>query len=121
MISGEFNQKGELVFEISLVGADGEPLPVEAILDTGFTGWLAMDYQQAESLDWSPDPEPQRMQTAQGEGQFILYEGRVIVDGEDLTIPVLGGDEFSDILLGVRWLQIKRLVADFPEGVLTLG
>ncbi len=36
-------------------------------------------------------------------------------------ISALGGDELQDILLGVRWLQTKRLVADFPAGVLTLG
>jgi len=39
MISGEFSAKGELVFEIDLIGADGEPVPVNAVLDTGFTGW----------------------------------------------------------------------------------
>jgi hypothetical protein len=35
-------------------------------------------------------------------------------------IPVLGGDEIKNILLGVRWLQFKRLVADYSGGVLTL-
>ncbi|BAZ84102.1 hypothetical protein [Dolichospermum compactum] len=42
-------------------------------------------------------------------------------DEEELIIPVLGGNELQDILLGVRWLQSKRLVADFTAGVLTLG
>ena len=40
MISGEFSGRGELSFEIALMGADAEPIPVNAILDTGFTGWL---------------------------------------------------------------------------------
>lgn len=71
MISGEFNSKGELIFEIGLLAADGDIITVKALLDTGFTG--------------------------------------------------LGGDELPDILLGVYWLQIKRLVSDFPAGVLTLG
>lgn len=51
MISGEFSTKGELVFEIDLIGADAEPMPVNAILDTGFTSWLIVDNQDAESLD----------------------------------------------------------------------
>ncbi|MCC5664978.1 hypothetical protein LC653_13875 [Nostoc sp. CHAB 5784] len=50
-----------------------------------------------------------------------LYEGTVLLDGEKFTIEVLGGDDQGSILLGVRWLQTKRLVADFPAGVLTLG
>ncbi|WP_298913866.1 hypothetical protein [uncultured Nostoc sp.] len=41
------------------------------------------------------------MQTAWKEARFNLYEGTV--------------------LLGVRWLQRKRVVADFAAGVLTLG
>ncbi|MEH2251982.1 hypothetical protein [Nostoc sp.] len=61
------------------------------------------------------------MQTAWGEARFNLYEGTVLLDGEEFTIEVMGGDELDKILLGVRWLETKRLVADFTLGVLTLG
>jgi clan AA aspartic protease len=121
MISGKFNSKGELVFEIDLIGADGDPIPVNVLLDTGFTGWLAIDYQDAESLGWLLFSQQERMQTARGEARFDLYEGTVVLDGQEFTISVLAGDELEDNLLGVRWLQTKRLVADFPAGVLTLG
>ncbi len=122
MISGEFNSQGELVFEINLITADKDIIPVNALLDTGFTGWLAIDNQDALSLGWTLKINEQRdMQTAQGEARFNLYEGTVRLDGEEFIIEVLGGDELQDILLGIRWLQTKRLVADFPAGVLTLG
>ena len=121
MISGSFNAKGELIFEIGLIGADGESIPVNVLLDTGFTGWLAIDNQDAESMGWLIIDQQERMQTARGEAQFDLYEGTVLLDGQEFVIPVLGGDELEDILLGVRWLQTKRLVADFPAGLLTLG
>ena len=121
MISGEFNRKGELIFEIGLIAADGDVMPVNAVLDTGFTGWLAIDNQDIESLGWILEPTKRDMQTAQGESEFSLYEGNVLIDGEEFTIPVLGGDELEDILLGVYWLQTKRLVVDFPAGLLTLG
>ncbi len=120
-MSGKFNSKGELVFEIDLIGADGDPIPVNVLLDTGFTGWLAIDYQDAESLGWLLFSQQERMQTARGEARFDLYEGTVVLDGQEFTISVLAGDELEDNLLGVRWLQTKRLVADFPAGVLTLG
>ncbi|MBC6423354.1 MAG: aspartyl protease [Hormoscilla sp. GM102CHS1] len=121
MISGEFSAKGELVFEIDLIGADGEPVPVNAVLDTGFTGWLVVDNQDAESLDWLLAPAQQKMQTATGEASFNAYLGTVVLDGEEFTIPVLGANQLENILLGVRWLERKRLVSDFPAGVLTLG
>ena len=61
------------------------------------------------------------MRTAQGEAQFNLYQGAILLDEEEFMISALGGDELQDILLGVRWLQTKRLVADFTAGVLTFG
>jgi predicted aspartyl protease len=61
------------------------------------------------------------MNTAWGEADFDIYEGTISLDGEQFTIEMLAGNQFEDILLGVYWLQIKRLVADFSTGVLTLG
>ena len=121
MIPGEFNSQGELIFEISLIAADGDIIPVQALLDTGFSGWLALDNQDALSLGWLVDRNPSRMQTARGEGRFNLYQGSIILDTEEFAIPILGGDELQDILLGVRWLETKRLVSDFPAKLLTLG
>ncbi|MCC5664977.1 hypothetical protein LC653_13870 [Nostoc sp. CHAB 5784] len=71
MIFGEFNSKGELIFEISLIAADGDIIPVQALLDTGFTGTLAIDNQDALSLGWILNTNEQRdMQTAWGEARF---------------------------------------------------
>ena len=121
MIQGEFNSRGELFFKISLISADGEIISVMALLDTGFTGWLAIDNQDADSLGWVRNNEPQDMQTAQGEAQFSLYEETVVIEGEKFTVEVLGGNELVNVLVGVLWLRTKRLVVDFPTGVLTLG
>ena len=121
MIYGEFNSQGELIFEIGLVAADGDIIPVQALLDTGFSGWLAIDNQDALSLGWLQETQTEDMQTARGEARFNLYQGSIILDTEEFAIPILGGDELQDILLGVRWLQTKRLVADFAAGMLTLG
>jgi predicted aspartyl protease len=61
------------------------------------------------------------MQTAWGEARFNLYEGIILLGSESFTVEVLGGEEFEDILLGVYWLQTKRLVVDFAAELLTLG
>ena len=121
MMTGEFNQKGELVFEVGLIAADESITWAEAILDTGFTGWLLVNEQDAITLGWKRDIKPKIVQTAGGEAVLNIYEGIVLIDGEELIVRVLAGDEIKEVLLGVRWLRFKRLVADFSAGVLTLG
>jgi predicted aspartyl protease len=121
MIRGEFDDQGKLFFPIDLVTADGETIPVDAMLDTGFTDFLALNKQDIEDLGWSLLSENHPMQTAQGEALFNLYDGTVIIDGQEFNIPVLGGDAIAEIIFGLPWLQTRRLVVDFPAGVLTLG
>jgi len=122
MISGEFGENGELFFEIELIAANGETFPVEALLDTGFTnGWLAIDSQDIEALEWPLVKPRLAMKTARGEADFDVYAGTVFFDGEEFTIPVISGDEIPENILGLQWLQTRRLVVDFPAGVLTLG
>ena len=45
MILGRFGDEDELFFEIDLIAADGLELSVEALLDTGFSWWLAINNQ----------------------------------------------------------------------------
>ncbi|MBR8828297.1 MAG: aspartyl protease [Gomphosphaeria aponina SAG 52.96 = DSM 107014] len=119
MIQGYFGENGELFFELDLVTVDGEILSVNGLLDTGFTDWLAMNIQDIESLDWQYIKKRQ-MKTARGESRFNLYQGTVIFDGQELTIPVLGGEEITEVLLGLAWLENRRLLADKKAGLLTL-
>ena len=122
MITGEFGSKGELLFEIELITAGGERFPVEVLLDTGFTtGWLAINSQDIEVLGWSMIRRDRVMQTARGEEKFDIYAGQVLLDGREFYIPVVAGYDLPENLLGLQWLKTKRLVVDFPAGVLTLG
>ncbi|MEP0878647.1 aspartyl protease [Funiculus sociatus GB2-M2] len=83
MILGKFGEIGELIFEIDLIAADGERLPIEVLLDTRFTtGWLALDTQNADSLGWSLREHNWTMQTARGEEYFDIYEVIVIDEVE---------------------------------------
>jgi len=122
MITGRFGELGELFFDLEIIGADGENIPVEALMDTGFTtGWLAIDIQDVESLGWSAIEFDRSMQTARGEELFNLYEGKVIIDGQEFIIPVHASSGISEVLLGLQWLEIRRLVVDRQAGVLILG
>ncbi|MBR8837065.1 MAG: aspartyl protease [Stigonema ocellatum SAG 48.90 = DSM 106950] len=120
MIQGSFGENGELYFQIDLIAADGSIVIVDALLDTGYTDWLAIDIQDAESLGWSYIRE-QRRRTARGIGKFNLYVGNVGFDGQELTIPVLGGKAITEVLIGLPWLENRRLIVDRKADLLTLG
>lgn len=65
MIQGSFGERGELYFDIDLMAADSSLITVSALLDTGFTDWLAINIQDAESLGWL-FVEKREMRTARG-------------------------------------------------------
>ncbi|MEM1169578.1 MAG: aspartyl protease [Cyanobacteria bacterium P01_H01_bin.35] len=119
MIPGFFGSKGELFFEMELVAADGSIITVNVLLDTGFTDSLAMDIQDAESLGWQYI-KTQEMKTARGESLFDIYEGTAIFDGQEMKVPVIVGNGIPEILIGLSWLENRRLVVDRKAGILTL-
>jgi predicted aspartyl protease len=119
MIEGSFGDNDELFFEISLIADNGLELPVDALLDTGFSGWLAMDEQDLEGLDLIYIRR-QEMRTARGEFDFDLYAGKVRIEGQQFDIPVHVGDGVPEILIGRQWLKNRRLIVDISAGVLTL-
>lgn len=120
MIEGKFGSKGELLFEIDLIASDGLIITVDALLDTGFTDWLAINTQDAESLGWQLFNDSEARLTAQGEAQFSIYSGMVNLDGQEFNVSALAGNEIAEVLLGLPWLFTRRLVVDFPEELLTL-
>lgn len=120
MIEGRFGDEDELFFEIELIAADSLELPVDAMLDTGFSGWLAIENQDLEGIDWIYVKQ-QMMRTAKGEFNFKLYAGKVRIDGQEFDILVHVGDGVPEILLGRQWLKNRRLIVDMALGILTLG
>lgn len=121
MIAGSFGDNGELLFEIELVAANDEKFSVEALFDTGFTdGWLAINTQDLEVLEWSLMSAQIEMQTARGEARFDIYEGKLIIDGTEFVIPVHVGDDIPDTIIGSLWLDIMQLVVNKPKCLLTL-
>ena len=120
MISGFFGDEDGLFFEIELLAADGLELPVVALFDTGFSGWLAINEQDLDALGWIY-LDQQTMRTAQGDSQFDIFLGIMRIDGNEFDVPVHVGQGLSEVLLGRQWLKTRRLVVDMSSSVLTLG
>lgn len=119
MIQGTFGDEDELFFEIELIADNGLELPVDALLDTGFSGWLAMNSQDLEGLDWVY-VRRQKMITARGEFNFDIYAGKVRIEGQEFDIPVHVGDGVPEVLIGRHLLKNRLLIVDISAGVLTL-
>lgn len=60
------------------------------------------------------------MQTARGEEFFDLYEGRILLDNQEYIVPVHVGAGIPEVLLGLQWLETRKLVLDRPQQVLML-
>ncbi len=111
---------GKLFFEIDLITSDGLDLPLDAMLDTGFTGFMAIKKQDLECLDWAYIGE-ESLRTAEGESRFDIYLGKVLLNEQEYEINVYVGDEITEVLLGSEWLKILPLVVNYQAGILTLG
>ncbi len=48
-ISGFLGDEDTLIFEIDLIAADRLELAVDAMLDTGFSGWLTIDKKDLDN------------------------------------------------------------------------
>ncbi|KAF3888332.1 MULTISPECIES: aspartyl protease [Nostocales] len=118
---GTFGADGELFFELQLVPANGASFVIPALFDTGFTdGWLVINTQDLQALEWSEVLGQVKMRTARGEGRFYIYKGKVIIDGIEVTIPVHVGRDVPETAMGSAWLDIMKLVVNKPEGIFTL-
>lgn len=86
MIEGRFGENGQIYFEIDLITRDGLSLSTEAMLDTGFTEFLAISQQDLESLDWTFISQD-KLRTAQGEATFDIYLGKVAIANREFEVP----------------------------------
>ena len=118
-MDGFFGDEDALFFEVELISDEGLELPVDAMLDTGFSYWLALDNQDINALGWVR-LERQTMRTARGDFEFDIYVGKIKLDGQEYDIPVHIGEGLPEVLLGRQWLTTRRLVVDMPSGELTL-
>jgi clan AA aspartic protease len=113
MITGTVNSDFEPIISLSLRCADGEVFTQEAIVDTGFNGWLSLPPEAIAELNlrWK-----RRGRAILGDGSecvFNVYEATVIWDGEPRIIPVDEAD--SDPLVGMSLMQGYQLTIQVAE------
>src|SRR5947209_17154270 len=88
MITGIVTADRKAILRLSLLGPEGRQRKVEAMIDTGFDGWLSLPPELiiALGLPWR---RRSRALLADGsESLFDIYEGVVVWDRRRRRVPV---------------------------------
>jgi len=114
MITGVVNAEFEPIIPLSIRRSDGKVYTQDAIVDTGFNGWLSLppDLIVQLNLKWK-----RRGRAILGDGSeciFNVYEAVVVWDGTLLTIPVDEAD--SEPLVGMLLMEGYQLTMQVFEG-----
>ena len=114
MIIGIVNAYFEPIIPLSVCGSDGKVWTQDAIVDTGFNGWLSLPPNLIAELNlkWK-----RRGRAILGDGSeciFDVYEAVVVWNGNMLTIPVDEAD--SEPLVGMSLMAGYQLVVQVFEG-----
>jgi len=114
MITGIVNTEFEPIIPLSVCDSDGKIYTQDAIVDTGFNGWLSLppDLITQLNLTWK-----RRGRAILGDGSeciFDVYEAVVFWDGALVTIPVDEAD--SEPLVGMSLMEGYQLMMQVFEG-----
>ncbi len=113
MITGIVNTEFEAIIPLSVCGSDGKIYTQDAIIDTGFNGWLSLppDLINQLNLKWK-----RRGRAILGDGSecvFNVYEAAVVWDGVLITIPIDEAD--SEPLVGMSLMEGYQLTVQVFE------
>jgi clan AA aspartic protease len=114
MITGIVNEEFEPIISISLYDSEGNIYTQDAIVDTGFNGWLSLppDLISQLNLKWK-----RRGRAILGDGSecvFNVYEAVLVWDGNLLAIPIDEAD--SEPLIGMSLMEGYQLMVQVFEG-----
>lgn len=114
MIVGEVNTDHEAIIRFMVRGANGRDQEIEAIIDTGFTGFLTLPSEIIASLGFTRiGSQPSIL----GDGSlqlFDVYEGTVMWDGRARTVDTDAAEVTP--LVGMGMMQGYDLHIEVVEG-----
>jgi clan AA aspartic protease len=114
MMNGFVNQSCEALIRVAVGHTDSPKQIVEALIDTGFTGFLSLPLTTIEALDL---PWIFRDVATLGDGSeviFEMYRATVIWDGKLQVIDVAASE--TDPLVGMSLMYGFKLEIEAIEG-----
>jgi predicted aspartyl protease len=114
VIAGRVVAGREAVIPISLLGAQGQGETINAIVDTGFTGFLTLPLQQIARLGFAYEGI---IDARLGDGraaEFDMFAGAVVWDEQVRAGIVLAVE--GTPLIGMALLRGSRVTLDVADG-----
>ncbi len=114
MIDCWVNAHREVIVRLSLSSPHGGEQSIEAVVDTGFNGYLTLPPDVITALGF---PFRRNSRAVLGDGSaitFDIHEAVILWDNQLRRIPVDAAD--TDPLLGTALLYGHELYAEFIEG-----
>jgi len=114
MITGIVNEDFEAILRLSVHGAGGTPLEIDAVIDTGFNGYLTLPPDLIEKLKL---PWLYRQQGELADGSihvFDVHTGAILWAGRERMVEVEVAE--TEPLLGMAMLQMHNLNIEVVSG-----
>ena len=114
MITGVVTDDRQAIIHLMVRGPTGQEQEIEAIIDTGFDGWLSLPSSLIVRLGLLWRRRGRALLADGRESVFDIYEATVVWDGEVRRIPV---DEAETApLVGMSLLEGYELIVQVRSG-----
>jgi clan AA aspartic protease len=114
MITGIVTDRREAVIRLKVRGPTGQDQEIEAIIDTGFDGWLSLPSSIIAQLGLTWRQRGRALLADGSESVFDIYEATVDWDGEPRRIPVDEAETFP--LVGMSLVEGYELTVQVQRG-----
>ena len=114
MITGRVNAHYEAIVSLSLQGPTGRTQVIEAVGDTGFSGFLTLTPSMVDALRLPFLMMGQAMLADGREARFPIHSATVLWDNQPVSVDAEAAD--TKPLIGMRLLDGYRLCADVYDG-----
>lgn len=114
MMTGQVTPNREAVIRVLVRGPRGQEAQVEAVIDTGFNGFLTLPAQLIADLAL---PFAGTTRAALGDGsevQMDVFEATVLWDNQERGVVVLAAE--GGTLVGMSMLSGYRVTLDVKDG-----
>ena len=114
-MTGTVTAKLEPMVQCFLQNAEGESVPVNFIIDTGFNGYLALPLGWIQRLNLKIDEDDGTVTLADHSTTKVnFYQGQMLWNNLERAVDVI---ELEGIpLIGTALLYAFRLIVDFENG-----
>jgi clan AA aspartic protease len=114
MITGTVNVHREAILRLAVFDASSNPFPSDAVVDTGFDGWISLPPTLVATLGLRWKRFGRALLADGSESLFDVYEAKVLWDGHARLVPVYEMD--ADPLVGMSLMYGYELTLPILDG-----